>query len=129
MKLTELMQFKLPADIVAKITGVGANKNIKIIQSKIEPSESVILIGSNAYLVKFDTAEKKMDVYETIDLTKILGFKFSSNVKWSYDKIVDFQIIDKRIMAGLVYFADVTKTGKAYNIELFYKQTDGVYKK
>jgi len=71
------MHFKLPDEIVAKITGTGAKRRIKIIQSKLDKTESVILVYDVAYLVKFDIAGKKMDLYETIDL-KFLGLKYTS---------------------------------------------------
>jgi len=106
------MHFKLPSEIAAKIIGTGASRTFKIMQSKLEKTESVILINNIAYLVKFDAGEKKMDLYETIDLMW-LSLKYGSlrtvgGAKlWSFSKIVDFQIIDKRIMAGVVYISNL----------------------
>jgi hypothetical protein len=62
------MLFKLPSAITAKITGTGVNRKFKIIQSKLDRSESIILINNIAYLTKFETKDKKMDLYETISL-------------------------------------------------------------
>ena len=81
-------------------------------QSKLEKTESVILINNIVYLVKFDAGEKKMDIYETIDLMwlnlKYGSLRTAGGAKlWSFSKIVDFQIIDKRIMAGVVYISNL----------------------
>ena len=37
-----------------------------------------------------------------------------------YNKIMDFQIVDKRIMAGVVYIADL-RGDKVQLLDLFYK--------
>ena len=120
-----MIQFKLPEEIAAKITGTGAKRRIKIIQSKLDKTESVILIYDVAYLVKFDMVEKKMDLYETIDLLFVdLYHNGLGSVKGTklYNKIIDFQIIDKRIMAGVVYIADL-RGDKVQLLDLFYKQS------